>query len=56
MSKKTYAEMTQEEREEESRKYIEGQKPIRREQPAELNKLGDNVPEPKPARRVEPEK
>jgi hypothetical protein len=54
VAKKTHNEMTQEEREEEARKHVEGQDPIVPEPVEPLNEYGDNVPqseEPKPAKK-----
>jgi hypothetical protein len=44
MSKKTHNEMSQEEREKEARKYIEGQDPIVPEPVEPLNEYGEHVP------------
>ncbi len=46
---KKYADMTQEEREEEARDYVESQKPVVPEDATTLNEFGHNVPEPKAA-------
>jgi hypothetical protein len=50
MAKKTHNEMTQEEREAEARKYVEGQDPIVPEPVEPLNEYGDNVPDTEPAK------
>jgi hypothetical protein len=46
---KTHNEMSQEEREEEARKYVEGQEPVKPEPVEPLNAFGEHVPE-EPAR------
>lgn len=52
---KTHNDMTQEEREQEARDYVESQEPMVPEQPVVLNEFGQHVPDESKTQRVQTE-